>query len=178
MRISHSLWRKLVVTSIAALGFVLIYQATVLDSRYASRQAVRRDEPRDASPDTPLRFAASAYCTGGITATGVSPRTGIAAADPDVLPTGSVVQLSRLGAQYDGIYTIMDTGPVVRGRSLDIYTPDCEAATRFGRRSTQVSVLRLGWNPRASGPSLLDMFLPWRDKARASKPTLLPTPAK
>ncbi len=63
----------------------------------------------------------------------------------------------------------MDTGPIVRGRQLDIYTRSCEEATRFGRRTAQVCVLRLGWNPRASGPSLLDTLLPWRGQgARAT----------
>ncbi len=65
----------------------------------------------------------------------------------------------------------MDTGGVVRGRLLDIYMRNCDEAIRFGRRSVQVFVLRLGWNPRATGPSLLDTLLPWRDhlKPRAAK---------
>ncbi|HEY3384056.1 MAG TPA: 3D domain-containing protein [Vicinamibacterales bacterium] len=169
MRISHSLWRKLVVTLFAAGGFVLVYQATILDSKYAARQALLREDKADPGPGTRLRFTASAYCTGDVTASGLAPRTGIAAADPDVLPTGSIIQISKLGAPYDGIYTIMDTGPVVRGRTLDIYTRNCSEATRFGRRAVQVFVLRLGWNPSASGPSLLDTLLPWRDKSKAKQ---------
>jgi 3D (Asp-Asp-Asp) domain-containing protein len=166
MRISHSLWRKLVVTFVAAAGFVLVYQATILDSKYAARQAMLREETADPGPGARLRFDASAYCTGDVTASGLPPRTGIAAADPDVLPTGSVVQIARLGTQYDGIYTIMDTGPIVRGRLLDMYIRNCDEAVRFGRRSVQVFVLRLGWNPRATGQSLLDALLPWRDRPR------------
>ena len=42
--ISHSLWRKLVATLVVAVGFVLVYQATILDSKYAARQAVLREE--------------------------------------------------------------------------------------------------------------------------------------
>jgi 3D (Asp-Asp-Asp) domain-containing protein len=177
MRISHSLWRKLVVTLVTAVGFVLVYQATILDSRYAARQAMLREETADPGPGARLRFEASAYCTGDVTASGLTPRTGIAAADPDVLPTGSIIQIARLGAQYDGIYTIMDTGPVVRGRLLDIYTRNCDEATRFGRRTVHVFVLRLGWNPRASGPSLLDALMPWRDKAK-QKPATPPARPK
>jgi hypothetical protein len=37
----------------------------------------------------------------------------------------------------------------------------------------QVFVLRLGWNPRASGPNLLDTLLPWRD-GKAKKPLVAP----
>jgi 3D (Asp-Asp-Asp) domain-containing protein len=159
MRISHSLWRKLVVTFVVVSGVVLVYQATMLDSKYAARQAMQREENADPGPGARLRFEASAYCTGDVTASGLPPRSGIAAADPDVLPAGSVIQVANLGAQWDGVYTIMDTGPVVQGRTLDLYTRSCDEATRFGRRTASVFVLRLGWNPRASGPSMLDALL-------------------
>ena len=45
----------------------------------------------------------------------------------------------------------MDTGPQVQGREIDIYMWNCDEAVAFGRRSVQVRVLRLGWNPQASG---------------------------
>jgi 3D (Asp-Asp-Asp) domain-containing protein len=166
MRISHSLWRKLVVTLIAASGFVLLYQATISDSRYAARQALMREYTADPGPGARLRFEATAYCRGTVTASGVPPRTGIAAADPEVLPPGSVIQVSNLGVRYDGVYAILDTGPIVRGRLLDIYMWNCDEAVTFGRQSVQVVVIRLGWNPRASGPSLLDTLLPWRGRPR------------
>jgi 3D (Asp-Asp-Asp) domain-containing protein len=174
--ISHSLWRKLVVTLIVAVGFVLVYQATILDSKYAARQALLREDQAEPGPGTRLRFTASAYCRGDVTASGVAVRTGIAAADPDLLPVGSVVQLDKVGSQYDGVYTIMDTGPVVKGRRIDIYTWNCDEAVRFGMRRARLFVLRLGWNPRASGPTLLDTLLPWRDKPRtpAAAPALRP----
>ncbi len=165
--ISHSLWRKLVVTLIVAVGFVLLYQATILDSKYAARQALLRAEQAEPGPGTRLRFTASAYCRGDVTASGVAVRTGIAAADPDLLPVGSVVQLEKVGQKYDGVYTVMDTGPVVKGRRLDIYMWNCDEAVSFGMRRVQVFVLRLGWNPRASGPTLLDALMPWREKAKA-----------
>lgn len=175
--ISHSLWRKLVVTLIVAVGFVLLYQANILDSRYAARQALLREDQAEPGPGTRLRFAASAYCTGDVTASGLAPRTGIAAADPDLLPTGSVIQLERVGAQYDGVYTIMDTGPIVKGRKIDVYVRDCKEATRFGVRRVQLFVLRLGWNPRASGTGLLEMLMPWRDKKTApALPAARPVP--
>ncbi len=172
--ISHSLWRKLVATFVVAAGFVLVYQATMIDSRYAARQAALREGNADPGPGTRLRFGASAYCSGDLTASGVAPHTGIAAADPGVLPTGSVIQVSNLGAHYDGIYTIMDTGAVIRGRLLDIYMRNCDEATRFGRQTAEVLVLRLGWNPRATEPSLLDTLWPFRDKPA----TFAPAPAK
>ncbi len=173
--ISHSLWRKLVATFAVAAGFVLVYQATIRDSRYAAQQALSQESKADPGPGIRLRFQASAYCKGDVTASGVAPRTGIAAADPDVLPTGSVIQIGSLGARYDGIYTIMDTGPVIRGRLLDIYMWSCDEALQFGRRSVEVFVLRLGWNPRASEPSLLDTLLPWRDGPAPAPPPVVPS---
>lgn len=175
--ISHSLWRKLVATLVVAVGFVLLYQATILDSRYAARQALLREDQVQPGPGTRLRFQASAYCTGEVTASGVAPRTGIAAADPDYLPSGSVVQVERIGSQYNGVYTIMDTGPVVKGRRIDVYIRSCDEAVRFGVRTAQLFVLRLGWNPRATGHSLLDTLMPWRDKKRRSAKAPAPAPA-
>jgi 3D (Asp-Asp-Asp) domain-containing protein len=89
----------------------------------------------------------------------VNVRTGIAAADPDLLPVGSVVQVDRLGERYNGIYTIMDTGPAVQGRHIDIYMWNCNEALALGRREALLTVLRLGWNPKATAPSLLQRLL-------------------
>jgi 3D (Asp-Asp-Asp) domain-containing protein len=168
--ISHSLWRKLVATFVVAAGFVLVYQATIRDSRYSAQQALSQESQANPGPGVRLRFQASAYCKGEVTASGLPPRSGIAAADPDVLPTGSVIQVTSLGAHYDGIYTIMDTGPVIKGRLLDIYMWSCDEALQFGRRSVEVFVLRLGWNPRASEPSLLDTLWPFSDRPTPSFP--------
>jgi 3D (Asp-Asp-Asp) domain-containing protein len=148
MLISRSIGRKLVATLTAAAGFVFLYEATVIDSRYAARPAVA--EQAAPSPGARLPFTATAYCKGTTTASGVNVRTGIAAADPDLLPVGSVVQVDRLGDRYNGIYTIMDTGPAVQGRHIDIYMWSCNEALALGRRDISLSVLRLGWNPRAS----------------------------
>jgi hypothetical protein len=63
--------------------------------------------------------------------------------------------VDRLGDRYNGIYTIMDTGPAVQGRHIDIYMWSCNEALELGRRSANVTILRLGWNPRATGPNLL-----------------------
>ena len=175
--ISNSLWRKLVVTVIAGVGFVLLYQATILDSRYAARQALMREEVADPGPGTRLRFLATAYCKGDVTASGLPPRTGIAAADPDILPVGSVIHVVKGAAGHEGVYAVMDTGLVVRGRRIDIYTRNCDEALQFGRRSVQLVVIRLGWNPAATGPTLLDKLLPWRDVRRAPAPAASPAPA-
>ena len=148
-------------------GFVLLYQATILDSKNAARQGLVREERGEPAVGARLRFTASAYCTGEVTASGLAPRSGIAAADPKFLPTGSVIHVARGADRYDGVYTILDTGAIVKGRHIDIYMRSCDDAITFGRRDVHLFVLRLGWNPGASGPKLLDMLLPWRDKAQA-----------
>jgi hypothetical protein len=100
----------------------------------------------------------------------VNVRTGIAAADPDLLPGGSVIQVDRLPERYNGIYTIMDTGPQVQGRHIDIYTWSCHEALELGRKNIQITVLRLGWNPRASAPRLIDRLFRQREKAQEQPP--------
>src|SRR6266498_4820477 len=93
---------------------------------------------------------------------------------PDLLPVGSVIQVDRLGDRYNGIYTVMDTGPAVQGRHIDIYMWNCnEARYEFGRRSAGITVLRLGWNPRASTPRLVDRLFRQREAAQPADP---PTP--
>jgi 3D (Asp-Asp-Asp) domain-containing protein len=164
MLISRSIGRKIVATLTAAGAFVLLYEATVMDSRDA-RPGLELEATAAPKPGARLRFTATAYCKGTTTASGVNVRTGIAAADPDLLPVGSVIQVDRLEDRYNGIYTIMDTGPSVQGRHVDIYMWSCNEALALGRRETLVTVLRLGWNPRASSPSLIDRLFRRREAA-------------
>ena len=87
-----------------------------------------------------MRFTATAYCTGRVTAAGSSVSTGVVAADPKVLPIGTVIRIT--GAEpYNGRYHVLDTGPRVRNRQVDLYMPDCSAARRFGRRPVDVTIL-------------------------------------
>ena len=112
--ISRSTWRKLVVLVIAVVGFVLMYEAQMFDSRSALWQSMAQGgSPR---PGSQLPFSATAYCKGTTTASGVVARTGVAAADPTLLPVGSVVNIGAGDARYSGVYTVMDTGPKVQGR--------------------------------------------------------------
>jgi hypothetical protein len=68
--------------------------------------------------------------------------------------------------KYNGVYTIMDTGPAVQGRELDLYMWSCHEALRFGRKSIDVTVLRLGWDPQASSPRLIDRLFRRREANR------------
>ena len=166
------LLRRGVPMVIAILSFVLLYEATVADSRYAARTAELLEATATPAPGVRLRFTATAYCKGTVTASGVPPRTGIAAADPDLLPVGSVVQVDAGEPRYSGVYTIMDTGPAVQGREIDVYMWSCIEALQFGRRPIRLIVLRLGWNPRASHRDAADSL--FRQRERALEPPPLP----
>lgn len=178
MLLSRSLGRKIVATGTAAVAFAFLYEATILDSRYAARQMELWESNARPAPGARLRFTATAYCRGTTTASGVNVRNGIAAADPELLPVGSVIQVDRLGDRYNGVYTIMDTGPSVQGRHIDIYMWNCdEARYEFGKRSAGLTVLRLGWNPRASSPSLIDRLFRRREADPPKEvPAVAPTP--
>jgi 3D (Asp-Asp-Asp) domain-containing protein len=180
MLLSRSLGRKVIATGTAAVAFAFLYEVTILDSRYAARQAELREGTAQPAPGARLRFTATAYCRGTTTASGVNVRNGIAAADPDLLPVGSVIQVDRLGDRYNGIYTVMDTGPAVQGRHIDIYMWNCdEARYEFGRRTAGITVLRLGWNPRASTPRLVDRLFHQREAAQpAATPATGPSDGK
>lgn len=90
-------------------------------------------------------FLATAYCLKGQTASGVPVRRGIIAADPKVLPLGSVVRIDA--GSYSGIYTVMDTGGAIRGQRIDMFLPTRAEAIRFGSRRIKVEILRRGWDP-------------------------------
>jgi 3D (Asp-Asp-Asp) domain-containing protein len=167
--ISRSGWRKAVVLLSAIAAILLVYEIREFDSQYAAWEAmVREDGPPPAG--SKLRFSATAYCKGQTTASGVNVRTGIAASDPQILPVGSVLNIATGDQRYNGVYTVMDTGPKVQGRILDLYMWSCHEALRFGRKEVEVTVLRLGWDPRASSPGLINRLFRSREARRVPPP--------
>jgi len=156
--ISDRFWRRAIVTAIAAVGFVSFYEVTALDSKYAARLAGLHETSAPPLPGARLAFSASAYCKGLVTAAGVAVQSGVVAADPEVLPVGSVIEVDSLPSKYNGIYTVLDTGPTVQGRQIDIYMWNCNEALEFGRKPVHMTVMRMGWNPRATTPTFVDRF--------------------
>jgi 3D (Asp-Asp-Asp) domain-containing protein len=173
--ISRSLWGKALVTAVAVVTFVFAYEAGTFDSLKVGGQGVM--SPTGLATGTRHLFTATAYCKGTTTASGVGVRTGIAASDAAILPVGSVINVTTGTAKYNGVYTIMDTGPKVQGRLLDIYMWSCHDALAFGRQEIEVSVLRLGWNPGDSVPSLVDRLFRRREAKRATAPPQAAAPA-
>lgn len=87
-------------------------------------------------------FHATAYCIKGRTASGAPVQPGVIAADPSVLPIGTVVHL-RAG-RYTGTYTVLDTGSRIKGRIVDVYVPSYQDAREFGRRQVKIKVISRG----------------------------------
>lgn len=160
--------------------FAIIVVATVLFV-FVTRIRDSTEEAFDASGrprlGTALRFEATAYCKGETTAAGVAVRTGMAAADPALLPLGSVVSVQTRSDRQNGIWTVLDTGPEVKGRELDLYIWNCNEALTFGRQTVQVTILRLGWDPQNSAPSPVEQLFRRRERARPAPGPSTPAPA-
>lgn len=166
---------KVSVTLLAVMGFVWLYEETIPDSKFSMLPRgfeSPMDPTKPPAPGERQAFSATAYCKGLVTASGVAAQTGVVAADPTLLPAGSVIEVYLNDPRYDGIYTVLDTGPEIQGRDVDIYMWSCHEALRFGRRPVRVTVLRLGWNPRATTPSFINRLF------RRTEPVDAPLPSR
>jgi 3D (Asp-Asp-Asp) domain-containing protein len=158
MLLARSVWWKAFVTLLAAGVFMWLYEVTLPDSKFSVLPLgfdLAADSPAKPAPGIRLPFTATAYCKGLVTSSGVPAQAGLLASDPTVLPIGSVVQLDYRDDAYDGIYTVLDSGPEIQGREVDVYMWSCNDALKFGRRSVTLTVMRLGWNPHATTPGFM-----------------------
>ncbi len=119
---------------------------STLNLKVAAREA-KMDARAFALPDAdvlgePMTFQATAYALKGRTRSGAYVRRGVIAADPRVLPLGSVVQIKA--GKYTGVYTVHDTGGKIKGNIVDVWMPTNKEARQFGRRKIKLSVLKLG----------------------------------
>jgi 3D (Asp-Asp-Asp) domain-containing protein len=93
--------------------------------------AVKRTKPIEYGEPVPVQL--TAYCLQGTTRRDNYVRHGIVAADPRVFPLGRYVEV-WVGRKYYGRFLVDDTGGVIKDAILDIWTPSCKDARRFGRR--------------------------------------------
>jgi 3D (Asp-Asp-Asp) domain-containing protein len=99
----------------------------------------------------PVPVQLTAYCLQGLTRRDRLVREGIVAADPRLFPLGRYLEL-YVGRKYYGRFLVDDTGAKIQEGILDIWTPSCREARRFGRRrGTAVLVAR----PRGAHPDTL-----------------------
>jgi 3D (Asp-Asp-Asp) domain-containing protein len=85
-----------------------------------------------AAAGVPVKVSLTQYCLKGETRRGRFVRPGIVAADPRIFPLARYVEV-YYADKYIGRYLVDDTGGNVKGATLDIWTPSCHQATRFGR---------------------------------------------
>ena len=86
-----------------------------------------------AQPGEEIPISITQYCLKGTTRRGRFVRPGIVAADPRIFPLARYVEVF-MGKKYLGRYLVDDTGGNVIGATLDIWTPSCRQASRFGRQ--------------------------------------------
>jgi len=121
-----------------------IFATVVIGALIASPASAGSPKPvKSPSPHT-LQVVATAYCQQGKTESGARARTGVVAADPRVLPLGSVVRIDAPGESYAGVYTVSDTGAAVKGHTIDIFMADCARAKAFGKKRLRVQLVRRG----------------------------------
>lgn len=89
-------------------------------------------------------FHATAYCVSGLTKSGFPTAPGLVSADPKVIPLGSIIHIES--PLMGGVYQVLDTGELVKGKIIDIFIPSYEKCIEFGRRMVKVKVLRYGFH--------------------------------
>lgn len=127
--------------TLAAAIVICVMLSPALDAAGKSPRRVKRARH--------IAVEVTAYCIDGETKSGARTRKGVAAADPAVLPIGSLVRIEGLRGRYSGTYTVLDTGRTIKGREIDIFVSSCRAARRFGRQRALLHVLRRGPNLEA-----------------------------
>ena len=101
--------------------------------------------------DAAEEFQATAYCVTGVTKSGAWTSLGLVAADPNVIPLGSMIYVDS--PLMSGVYHVMDTGRLIKGKIIDIYIPSYELCVEFGRRNIRVQILRYGFGGQPSDDS-------------------------
>lgn len=132
----------------ATAGAVVPVALEELPTRGDLGERIAREEAYVAPPTT---YIATAYSLRGRTASGKMVAKGLIAADPRHLPLGSRVRITA--GNYSGDYLVADTGGMIRGRRIDIWTPSSRDAMRFGRRPVKLTVLSWGGKKRAAHPT-------------------------
>lgn len=86
--------------------------------------------------------AYTAYCNGcsGKTATGIdlrkNPSKKVIAVDPNVIPLGTKVWVEGYGEAIAA-----DTGSAIKGNRIDVFIPDKESVSKYGRKRVLIKIL-------------------------------------
>ena len=129
--------------AIFAIGFGCILHLTQIECAKSMEKMEFPGDVNKYAPKAPEEFQATAYCVTGITKSGIPVAPGHVAADPKVIPLGSMIYVDS--PLMGGIYQVLDTGRLIKGKIIDIYIPSYKRCIEFGRRSVKVKVLRYGY---------------------------------
>ena len=117
----------------------IVFSPTVVTATLRLEGAVVRGAARDWALNRasalgygePVPVALTAYCLKGLTRRDRYVRQGIVASDPRMFPLARYLEI-YIGKKYFGRFLIDDTGGKIKGNRLDIWTPTCAEARRFG----------------------------------------------
>jgi len=117
------------------------FESIVAEIEPESAETVSREAP-EAVLDT---YRVTAYCacaaccgkTDGVTKSGALAQPGLTvAADPEVLPLGTVIEFEGVGVR-----SVQDIGGAINGLELDLFFPDHQAALDWGVQYLKVRVV-------------------------------------
>lgn len=92
------------------------------------------------TPEPWVNARVTAYCLQGRMRNGEYVHSGAAATDRTYIPEGSLIEIENLGT-----YISKDTGGVVRGWHIDVWTPSCATAYQIGNSFRRVRITRWGY---------------------------------
>lgn len=98
----------------------------------------------------PMPVGVTMYCLQGTTRRGRYVRLGIVAADPRFFPLSRYIELYA-GRKYLGRFLVDDTGRLIRGARIDVWTANCREARRFGVQRGTAVLVRAGPDVRQAG---------------------------
>lgn len=138
MKRRMALAAALLIAALGALGMAAAAAPNEPEPMELPAVVLPRNTPQEATQTWEGVFTITAYCpcekccgafANGYTATGEKATQGVTiAADPDVLPMGTEIEL-------DGhTYTVQDTGGAIAGYRLDLYFDNHEDALQWGVR--------------------------------------------
>ena len=153
--LNWKIWKRVSVPAIITVFLCLLSHLYHLESVSIAEEALKAEEEAvlyaeqitfEAEAENMEDFKATAYCITGITKSGVPVAPGHVAADPRIIPLGSIIYVES--PLMGGIYQVTDTGRLIKGKIIDIFIPSYGKSIEFGRRNVKVKVLRYGYEDK------------------------------
>ena len=85
-----------------------------------------------------MRVSATAYCGDSITSTMIKPYWGVIAADPSVIPYGSIVYIK----EFNKYFVVEDCGGGIKGKRIDIFMNSEKDCRKWGVRKITIKIVQ------------------------------------